>query len=164
MPTHAQARHWPIEHMESQGWGSKPSDPPSQPSAAPTPSVTWIRAGVSRADRGSLALGRVGMAALAGGQPQAPAGSPVSSSRLLKHRDTLRFPCGSLSLSVAQFRQPICVRNEEGIRMGEKTPASSKAGFAPQKKKNQNKSERHVSVCGLSQHPPADVATPGGCC
>lgn len=77
------------------------------------------------------------MAALADGQPQAPAGSPASSSpHLLKLRDALRFPRGSLSLSsAAQFHQPICVRNREGIRLGEDTLAPLKAGFAPQKRK-----------------------------
>ena len=75
------------------------------------------------------------MAALAGGQPQAPAGSPVSSSCPLKLQDTLGFPHGSLSLSMAQFHQPICVRNREGIRTGENAPASPKTVLRPKKRK-----------------------------
>lgn len=75
------------------------------------------------------------MAALAGGQPRAPAGSPASSSGLLKLQEALGFPRGSLSLSVAQFHQLICVQNRKGIRMDKKSPASLKEYFTPKKSK-----------------------------
>lgn len=75
------------------------------------------------------------MAALARGQHQAPARSPASSSCLMKLRDALGFPCGSLSLNIAQFHRPTCVWNGEGIRRDENTLASLRAGFAPKKSK-----------------------------
>lgn len=95
------------------------------------------------------------MVALARGQPRAPAGSPASVSELLKRRDTLRFPHGSLSLSVAQFHQLICV----GIRMGENTPALPKAGLAPQK----SKIKANGTFLYLPTPSDSDVAAPGGC-